>query len=128
MCVERAIAKSKRLFPLDRNLKLRADHWSGGVARVSTRQGLQARSFKLAAAGFNDATGCEMSAEGLRKVTEGWGKKIDESGTRQVKRYLKSKRKQKKSLERKGQSKSKRASQQMAGLCMCEMRGGRRQN
>jgi len=47
-----------RLFPsLDQKLALRADHWSGGVARVATRLGLQAKSFDLAAAGFSDAVG-----------------------------------------------------------------------
>jgi len=45
-----------RLFPpLDQKLVLRADHWSGGAARVATRQGLQAPSFDLAAVGFSAA-------------------------------------------------------------------------
>ena len=47
----------KLLPPLDEKLALRADHWSGGVARVATRLGLQAKSFDLAAAGFSAAVG-----------------------------------------------------------------------
>ncbi len=72
------IAKSKLFFPLDRKLGLRDDHWSMGVARIATRQGLQSKSFALAAELFSDATGCNMSREGLRKVTQGWGKKVSE--------------------------------------------------
>jgi len=41
------------------------------------RQGLQAQSFKLAAESFSDATGCHMSREGMRAVTQGWGKVVD---------------------------------------------------
>ncbi len=70
--------KNKRFFPLDRKLKLRPDHWSPGAARVAVRQGLQSGSFALAAKSFSDATGCDMSPEGMRKVTQGWGKAVDE--------------------------------------------------
>ena len=69
--------KNKRIFPLDRKLKIRGDHWSPGAARVAVRQGLQAQSFELAAASFSDATGCEMSREGMRQVTQGWGQVVD---------------------------------------------------
>ena len=69
--------KNKRFFPLDRRLKLRDDHWTGGAARVAVRQGLQSQSFELAAESFSDATGCQMSKEGLRQVTLGWGEMVD---------------------------------------------------
>lgn len=76
MCVK--FVMSKRFFPLDNQLRLRADHWSAGAARVGVRQGLQAKSFKLAADLFTDATGCGMSREAMRKVTQGWGKAVDQ--------------------------------------------------
>jgi hypothetical protein len=69
--------KNRRIFPLDRKLSIRADHWSAGAARVAVRQGLQSQSFELAAASFSDATGCEMSREGMRQVTQGWGEAVD---------------------------------------------------
>ena len=69
--------KNKQFFPLDTRLKLRHDHWSPGAARVAVRQGLQSKSFRLAAQLFNDATGCEMSREGMRTVTQAWGKAVD---------------------------------------------------
>ncbi len=75
MCVR--FVKSKPFFPLDKQLRLRADHWSSGTARVAVRQGLQAQSFKLAAESFSDATGCAMSGEALRKVTIKWGHAVD---------------------------------------------------
>lgn len=75
---------SRRFFPLDEQLKLRSDHWSPGVARVAVRQGLQTRSFQLAAASFSDATGCQMSEEGLRQVTQGWGKAVAERREREA--------------------------------------------
>jgi hypothetical protein len=59
------------LFLLDRKLKLRADHWSEGAARVATRQGLLGKSFELAAEAYSDATGGHMSKDSLRRVTEG---------------------------------------------------------
>jgi hypothetical protein len=70
--------KNKPFFPLDKKLRLRADHWSSGAARVAVRQGLQGRSFELAAESFSDATGCAMSDESMRQVTQGWGKAVDE--------------------------------------------------
>lgn len=66
-----------RVFPpLDQKLRLRSDHWSAGAARVATRLGLQGKSFALAAAAFGDAVGREMSADSLRRVTEGWGQAV----------------------------------------------------
>lgn len=76
MCV--GFVKNKPFSPLDKKLRLRADHWSSGVARVAVRQGLQGRSFELAAESFSDATGCAMSDESMRQVTQGWGKAVDE--------------------------------------------------
>jgi hypothetical protein len=55
---------------------LRGDHWSEGAARVATRQGLQAKSFALAAEGYGDAVGGSMSADSLRRLTEGWGQAV----------------------------------------------------
>lgn len=45
---------------------------------MAVRQGLQAKSFELGAELFSDATGCSMSKEGIRQVTQGWGKAVDE--------------------------------------------------
>jgi hypothetical protein len=57
---------------------LRADHWSEGVARVATRLGLTAKSFDLAAEAYTDAVGGSMSSDSLRRVTEGWGRQVEE--------------------------------------------------
>jgi hypothetical protein len=69
--------QGKRFFPLDRKLQLRADHWSEGAARVATRQGLQAKSFVLAAAAYEEAVGGSMSSDSLRRVTQGWGRVVE---------------------------------------------------
>jgi hypothetical protein len=65
--------RARRFFPLDHKLRLRADHWSEGAARVAVRQGLQAKSFDLAADAYEDAVGAAMSSDSLRRMTEGWG-------------------------------------------------------
>ena len=70
--------EGRRFFPLDKKLCLREDHWSEGAARVATRQGLQAKSFTLAAAAYQDAVGGSMSEDSLRRVTEGWGELVEE--------------------------------------------------
>ena len=70
--------KGRRFFPLDEKLALRDDHWSEGAARVATRQGLMAKSFELAAEAYADAVGGSMSSDSLRRVTEGWGRKVEE--------------------------------------------------
>lgn len=54
-------------------MKLRRERWSEGAARVGVRQGLQARSFELAADGYEDAVGSAMSRDSLRRLTESWG-------------------------------------------------------
>ena len=69
--------KGRRFFPLDHKLHLRADHWSEGAARVATRQGLHAKSFALAAEAYAEAVGGEISADSLRRVTEGWGTQVE---------------------------------------------------
>lgn len=45
---------------------------------MAARQGLQSKSFKLAAELFSDAIGCTMLRDGMRRVTEGWGKKVSD--------------------------------------------------
>jgi hypothetical protein len=73
-----AVAPSKRFFPLDQKLNLRADHWSEGAARVATREGRQAKSFALAAESYREVIGGSMSADSLRRLTEGWGQVVAE--------------------------------------------------
>lgn len=46
------------------------------MARVAARQGLQARSFQLAAEAFSDAVGSEMSSDSIRRITERWGSSV----------------------------------------------------
>jgi hypothetical protein len=43
---------------------------------VATRQGLQAKSFALAAESYRDAVGGNMSPDSLRRITEGWGQTV----------------------------------------------------
>ncbi len=69
--------KGRRFFPLDKKLGLRSDHWSAGAARVATRQGLQAKSFELAAEAYQEAIGGSMSRDSLRLLTEGWGEQVE---------------------------------------------------
>jgi hypothetical protein len=45
---------------------------------VATRQGLQGKSFDLAAESYTDAVGGAMSSDSLRRVTEGWGQKVEQ--------------------------------------------------
>jgi len=80
------IAKGKRFSPLDLKLKLRADHWSEGAARVATRQGLQAKSFDKAAESYSDATGGSMSSDSLRRITEGFGQRLEEKRVSEAQR------------------------------------------
>ena len=71
-------AKGKRFFPLDQKLKLRADHWSEGAARVEARHGLQSKSFDKAAELYSDSTGGSMSGDSLCRITEGFGQHLEE--------------------------------------------------
>ena len=73
--------EGETIFPLDKKLQLRADHWSEGAARVATRQGLQTKSFDKAAEAYSDATGGSMSGDSLRRVTQGYGQAIEEQRT-----------------------------------------------
>jgi hypothetical protein len=70
--------KGRRFFPLDRKLRLRHDHWSEGAARVATRHGLRAPSFKQAAEDYTDAVGGTASESSLRRVTLGTGEQMAE--------------------------------------------------
>lgn len=45
---------------------------------MAVRQGLTAKSFELAADGYSDATGGNMSKDSLRRITEGWGQVVEE--------------------------------------------------
>jgi hypothetical protein len=45
---------------------------------VATRQGLQAKSFELAAEGYRDAVGGAMSRDSLRRITQGWGQQLEQ--------------------------------------------------
>jgi len=45
---------------------------------VATRLGLQGKSFRLAAEAYDDAVGRKMSKDSMRRLTEGWGKAVDE--------------------------------------------------
>jgi len=66
-------AQGKQFFPLDEKLKLSTDHWSEGAARVAARQGLQGKSFDLAAEAYSDATGGSISGDSLARITEAFG-------------------------------------------------------
>ena len=79
-------AKGKRFFPLDEKLKLRADHWSEGAARVAARHGLQSKSFDKAAELYSDSTGGSMSGDSLRRITEGFGQRLEEKRKREAER------------------------------------------
>lgn len=46
---------------------------------MAVRQGLQAKSFDLAAEAYSEAVGGTMSSDSLRRVTEGWGQVVEES-------------------------------------------------
>lgn len=69
--------RARRFFPLDEKLRLRDDHWSEGAARVAAREGLQAKSFDLAAEVYRDAVGGGISGDSVARITEGWGAQID---------------------------------------------------
>jgi len=45
---------------------------------VATRQGLTAQSFRLAAEGYREAVGGSMSPDSLRRITQGWGRAVDQ--------------------------------------------------
>ena len=70
--------EGQTLFPLDRRLKLRHDHWSEGAARVATRHGLRAPSFRQAAEDYTDAVGGTISESSLRRITLGVSQEMEE--------------------------------------------------
>jgi hypothetical protein len=80
------IVKGRRFSPLDVKLKLRADHWSEGAARVAAREGLQAKSFKKAAESYSDATGSSMSSDSVRRITEGFGQALEDKRVNEAQR------------------------------------------
>lgn len=45
---------------------------------MATRQGLQAKSFDLAAEGYQEAVGGSMSSDSLRGITIGWGQQVED--------------------------------------------------
>ena len=45
---------------------------------MAARQGLSAKSFALAAEAYTDAVGGTMSADSLRRITEGWGQRVEQ--------------------------------------------------
>jgi hypothetical protein len=78
----------RRFFPLDQKLQLREDHWSEGAARVITRQGLREPSFELAAEAYMDAVGGSISGSSVRRVTQGFGKRLAEQKEQEAKRAM----------------------------------------
>lgn len=44
---------------------------------MATRQGLQAKSFALAAEAYSDAVGASLSSDSLQRVTQGWGQAVE---------------------------------------------------
>jgi hypothetical protein len=65
-------------------LKLRADHWSEGAARVGARHGLQTKSFDKAAELYTDSTGGSMSGDSVRRITEGFGQALEDKRLREA--------------------------------------------
>jgi hypothetical protein len=45
---------------------------------VAVEQGLQAKSFELAGRAYGNAVGLHMSADSLRRLTEGWGQQVED--------------------------------------------------
>jgi hypothetical protein len=68
--------RGRRISPLDHKLRLRPDHWSEGAARVATRHGLRAPSFRQAAEEYSDAVGGAISESSLRRLTLDSGEKV----------------------------------------------------
>ena len=55
---------------------MREDHWSEGAARVIARHGFREPSFELAAEAYSDAVGGSLSGSSVRRVTQGFGKRL----------------------------------------------------
>ena len=74
-----------RLFPpLDQKLALRADHWSGGAARVATRMGLQAQVVRFGGGGVQRCGGPAHLGDSLARLTEGWGQQVEAQRTQEA--------------------------------------------
>ena len=67
---------------------MREDHWSEGAARVITRQGLRGPSFELAAEAYREATGGGVSGSSVRRVTQGFGKRLAEEKAEEAERAM----------------------------------------
>lgn len=80
--------RGRRFFPLDRKLQLRADHWSAGAARVAARHGLGEPSFEAAAEAYTEAVGGSISGSSVRRVTEGFGKRLAEGKEKEAERAM----------------------------------------
>lgn len=52
---------------------------------MATWQGLLGKSFELAAEAYSDATGGHMSKDSLRRVTEGWGGRVEKKRKEEAK-------------------------------------------
>ena len=53
---------------------------------MATRLGLQAQSFDLAAAGFRDAVGRDISGDSVARLTADWGRRVAEQRTAEAER------------------------------------------
>ena len=69
-------------------MNLREDHWSEGAARVATRHGLREPSFELAAEAYTDAVGGDISGSSMRRVTQGFGKRVAEAKKEEAERAM----------------------------------------
>ncbi len=83
--------KGQSFFPLDVKLKLRADHWSEGAARVAARHGLQSKSFDKASELYNDSTGGSISGDSVRRITEGFGQALEDKRVREAQQVYEAK-------------------------------------
>lgn len=70
--------------PLDRQLHLRSDRWSEGVARVGLRLSLGTSSFQRAAEDFSDAVGASISKSSLWRLTQNCGQTLEEQREREA--------------------------------------------
>jgi len=80
--------EGETIFPLDRKLQLREDHWSEGAARVIARQGLRESSFEWAAEAYTEAVGSSVSGSSVRRVTQGFGKHLTEQKKEEAERAM----------------------------------------
>lgn len=79
---------AETLFPLDRQLRLRADHWSDGLARIAARQGLPAPSFAQAVEAVTEAVGRSIATDSVRRLTAGFGGEVGREREAEVARVV----------------------------------------